>query len=197
METALARTLIAHVEDNAGVLNRIVSLLRRRGYSIDSLTVGPTHRAGVSHLTLVVGIDADGARRLAAHLYKLIEVIEVLDVTDSAAVVREMAMMRVACTPDERASLLGLFNQVGARMVELGPSWVTAELTGPRAAIDAALDMLRPRGLLQVVRTGAVALGHMAASAVEDASRPYGRERDVEAVAARADERQMLVGERS
>src|SRR5688572_3795046 len=95
--TPTARTIIAHVEDNPGVLNRVASLLRRRGYSIDSLTVGPTHREGISHLTLVVRIDADGARRLAAQLYKLVEVIDVSDVTASSAVIRELAIIQIAC----------------------------------------------------------------------------------------------------
>src|SRR5688500_15201095 len=89
------RTFIAYVQDHPGVLNRVVSLIRRRGYNIDSLTVGRTARPDISRITLVLRADDDMAKRIEANLYKLIDVVYVADVTRSAAVVRELALIRV------------------------------------------------------------------------------------------------------
>src|SRR3954463_6361134 len=101
-----AQTLIAYVEDRPGTLNRIVSLFRRRAFNIDSLTVGRTERPGVSRITLVVQADDEAAHRLETHLYKLVEVLRVEDVSEAAAVVREMAFVKVTAPAERRSELL-------------------------------------------------------------------------------------------
>lgn len=152
-----SRTLIAYVEDRPAVLARVVSLLRRRGYSIDSLTVGPTQEQAVSQVTLVVRIDEDGARRLMANLWKLVEIVDVEDVTSAPAVLRELALVRLRASDEARAAVKKLGGS--ARVLEDDRQGSLAlEVTGTRPEIDAAVEALRPVGILRLVRTGAVAV---------------------------------------
>src|SRR5262249_1595902 len=120
--------------------------------------VGPTERSAVSQVTLVVRIDEDGARRLAANLYKLVEVVAVEDVTLSQAVVRELAVLKVPATPEAKAAVRAMCEACSARVIEEGSHAITLEVTGTRAEVDAAVEALRPRGILRMVRTGAVGL---------------------------------------
>ena len=153
-----AQTLIVHVEDEPGTLNRIVSLFRRRGFNIDSLTVGRTERPGVSRITLMVRADDDTTRRLEANLYKLVNVISVEDVTHSRSVTREMAFIKVKAAQDRRGELLQLVQTFRARVVDLGPESVIIEITGTEEKLDGLIEVLRPFGIVELVRTGAVAM---------------------------------------
>jgi acetolactate synthase-1/3 small subunit len=155
---SVPRTFITYVEDRPGVLNRVVSLFRRRGYNIESLTVGRTARPGVARITLVVAADADTARRIEANLYKLVNVLHVADVTSSAAVVREMALIKVRAENGKRAEILQLVEVFRARVVDVGADSLALEATGTQDKIDGLIDVLRPFGLLEMVRTGAVAM---------------------------------------
>src|SRR5512136_2572128 len=96
----MEHTLVALVEDKPGVLNRVASLLRRRAFNIESLTVGHTEVPGVSRMTLVVDLEGDAARRLEAHLHKLVNVLRVEDVTDRPVVFRDLALVKVAAAPE-------------------------------------------------------------------------------------------------
>jgi acetolactate synthase-1/3 small subunit len=154
----ISQTLIVHVQDEPGALNRIVSLFRRRAFNIDSLTVGRTERPGVSRITLVVQAEDETARRLETHLYKLVEVLRVEDVSAAAAVVREMAFVKVAAPADRRSELLQLCNTFRARVVDVGPSSIIVETTGAPEKLDGLIEVLRPFGILEMVRTGAVAM---------------------------------------
>jgi acetolactate synthase-1/3 small subunit len=153
-----AQTLIAYVEDQPGTLNRIVSLFRRRGFNIESLTVGRTEREGVSRITVVVRADEDTARRLETNLYKLINVLSVEDLTRAPSVTREMAFVKVRAAQDRRAELLQLVQTFRARVVDLGPASVIVETTGTQEKLDGLIEVLRPFGILELVRTGAVAM---------------------------------------
>src|SRR5690242_20905105 len=104
----MLNTFVVYVEDKPGVLTRVASLFRRRAFNIDSLTVGRTERPGVSRITLVVQVEDETARRLETHLYKLVEVLRVEDVSEAAAVVREMAFVKVTAPADRRSELLQL-----------------------------------------------------------------------------------------
>ncbi len=154
----IARTFIVHVEDRPGTLNRVVSLFRRRGFNIDSLTVGRTERTGVSRITLVVQADEDTAQRLEANLYKVVNVLDVLDVTHAPAVSREMAFVKVRAGADRRGEILQLCETFRARVVDVAPETVTAEVTGTPDKLDGLIDLLRPFGIVEMVRTGAVAM---------------------------------------
>lgn len=152
------RTLVAHVEDRPGVLARVVSLFRRRGYNIASLTVARTHDPGISRLTVVIDCDDDTARRLEANLYKLIEVLHVEDVTHTPAVIHELALIKVASRPEQRADVIELCKVLGARVVDVSPRALTVELTDTRDAVDRLIAALEPHRILDLVRTGVVAM---------------------------------------
>jgi acetolactate synthase-1/3 small subunit len=161
-ERKSAQTLIAYLEDRPGALNRIVSLFRRRGFNIDSLTVGRTERPGVSRLTLVVQADDDTARRLEANLYKLVDVLHVEDVTSAPAVARELAFVKVRASPERRSEVLHLCEAFRARIVDVGPASIIVETTGAQDKLDGLIEVLRPFGILEMVRTGAVAMARSA-----------------------------------
>ncbi len=158
MSKLTLRTFIAYVEDLPGVLNRVVSLLRRRNYNIVSLTVGRTEREGVSRMTIVVEADVDAARRIEANLYKLVNVLWVEDATDAATVVRELALVKVKADGKVRSEVIRLCEVFRARVVDVGVEALVAEITGTADKIEGLLDVLRPFGLLEVVRTGSVAM---------------------------------------
>jgi acetolactate synthase I/III small subunit len=151
-------TFVVIVEDLPGVLNRIASLFRRRGFNIESLTVGHTERPGVSRMTLVVLTDAAGAERFEAHLYKLVNVISVADITSTPAVYRDLAMIKVSAPQERRPEIVHLAEVFRARIVDLAPDSLTIEITGGEEKIDGLLDVLRPYGVIEMARTGRLAM---------------------------------------
>jgi acetolactate synthase I/III small subunit len=151
-------TFTVYVEDRPGVLNRVASLFRRRGFNITSLAVGHSETPGVSRMTVVVQTDAGGAQRIEAHLYKLIHVIRVENITDRPAVIRDLALIKVSADREHRPSLMQLAEVFGARVVDVSPQSIVIEMAGSEAKIDGLLDVLRPYGVLEMVRTGRVAM---------------------------------------
>jgi acetolactate synthase-1/3 small subunit len=151
-------TFIAYVEDKPGVLNRVASLFRRRGFNIDSLTVGQTAEPGTSRMTVVLEADADTARRVVANLYKLVNVLRVEDITEAKQVVRDLALVKVNITEATRAQVLGLAASFRAHVVEVGASVAIFEIAGTQDKIDGLVETLRPFGIVEMVRTGAIAM---------------------------------------
>jgi acetolactate synthase-1/3 small subunit len=147
-----------HVEDLPGVLNRVASLFRRRAFNITSLTVGPTDREGVSRMTIVVDTDEGGAERLTANLYKLVSVLRVENITRVPAVCRDLAMIKVAAPPERRTELIHLVHVFRARIVDVAPESLVIEITGTEDKVDSLLEVLRPYGVLEMARTGRVAM---------------------------------------
>ena len=156
-------TFAIHVEDKPGVLTRVSSLFRRRAFNIESLTVGHTDRPGVSRMTIVVDTDELGARRIEAHLYKLVNVLRVENITLNAAVFRDLAMIKVAATAESRTHIMQLVDVFRARVVDVAPDSLIIEITGTEDKIDGLLEVLRPYGVLEMVRTGRVAMSRGAA----------------------------------
>jgi acetolactate synthase-1/3 small subunit len=154
----MLHTFIVYVENKPGVLSRVVSLFRRRAFNIDSLTVGRTEKPDVSRMTIVVDTDTDQARRIVANVYKLVNVLLVDDITAQSAIIRDLALIKVAATPEARSRVLELANVFRARVVDVAPESLTIEITGTEDKIDRLLDVLQPLGLLEVVRTGQVAM---------------------------------------
>ena len=155
----MRHTFVVYVEDKPGVLNRIASLFRRRAFNIESLTVGHTEMVGVSRMTILVKSDAHDARRLEANLYKLVNVLRVHDITSAAAVYRELAMVKVATkTADIRTQVMQLVDVFRARVIDVAPDSVIIETTGTEEKIEGLLEVLRPYGLLELVRTGRVGM---------------------------------------
>ena len=159
------RTYIMHVEDLPGVLNRVTSLFRRRGYNIDSLTVGRTEATGVSRMTIVIEADDDAARRIEANLYKLVNVLKVEDTTQRPCVQRELALIKVRADQASRANVLQLAEVFRARVLDVAPEAVIFEITGSRDKIDGLEGVLVQYGIVEMVRTGAVAMLRSAESA--------------------------------
>ena len=126
----MSSTFVVYVEDKPGVLNRVASLFRRRAFNIESLTVGHTDTPGVSRMTIVVGTDRDGARKVEAHLYKLVNVLRVDDVTATPAVYRDLAMIKVQTTSDTRSHIMQLVDVYRARIVDVSPDSLMVEVTG-------------------------------------------------------------------
>jgi acetolactate synthase I/III small subunit len=155
---ASLRTLVAYVEDKPGVLNRIASLFRRRGYNIASLNVGRTHEPGVSRMTIVVEGDAGIAQLMEANLYKLVNVLSVQDITETPSVIRDMALVKVETGAERRAELLQLVEVFHARVVDICPGAIIAEITGSPDKIDAFVEVLKPFGITEMVQTGRIAM---------------------------------------
>jgi acetolactate synthase-1/3 small subunit len=153
-----AHTFVVTVEDQPGVLNRVSSLFRRRNYNIESLTVGRTERPGVSRMTIVVITDEAGAGHIEANLYKLVNVISVQDITHSPAVYRDLAIIKVAATQAVRPELVHLVEVFRARIIDLANDSITIEITGGNEKIEGLLEVLRPYGVLEMARTGRVAM---------------------------------------
>ncbi|HUK23367.1 MAG TPA: acetolactate synthase small subunit [Terriglobales bacterium] len=154
----MLHTLVVYVENKPGVLNRVVSLFRRRGFNIDSLTVGRTENPDVSRMTIVVEADMDQARRVVANIYKLVNVLRIDDVTHESAITRDLALIKVGAPHEARSHVLELASVFRARVVDVSPESLTIEITGAEDKIDGLLEVLRPYGLMEVVRTGIVAM---------------------------------------
>jgi len=154
----MLNTFMVYVENKPGVLTRVASLFRRRAFNIDSLTVGRTEKPEVSRMTITVDADRDQARRIEANLYKLVNVLLVENITNQPAIIRDLAMIRVAATHDARSHVLELAAVFRARVIDVSPESLTIEITGAEDKIDGLLEVLRPYGVLEMVRTGIVAM---------------------------------------
>jgi acetolactate synthase-1/3 small subunit len=159
------RTFIMHVEDLPGVLNRVTSLFRRRNYNIESLAVGRTEVPGVSRMTVVMQASDDDARRIEANLYKLVNVLRVEDTTWRPAVTRELALIKVRADQHTRTQVLQLADVFRARAIDVGPEAMIFEITGTRDKIDGLAEVLAPFGIIELVRTGSVAMVRSAEAA--------------------------------
>jgi acetolactate synthase-1/3 small subunit len=154
----MLNTYVVYVENKPGVLTRVASLFRRRAFNIDSLTVGRTEKPEVSRMTITVDADRDQARRIEANLYKLVNVLLVENITKEPAIVRDLAMIKVAATHEARSHVLELAGVFLARVVDVAPESLIIEITGDEDKIDGLLEVLRPYGVLEMVRTGIVAM---------------------------------------
>jgi acetolactate synthase-1/3 small subunit len=154
----MLNTFMVYVENKPGVLTRVASLFRRRAFNIDSLTVGRTEKPEVSRMTITVDADRDQARRIEAHLYKLVNVLLVENITNQPAIVRDLALIRVAATHEARSHVLELASVFRARVVDVSHESLTIEITGGEDKIDGLIEVLRPYGVLEMVRTGIVAM---------------------------------------
>jgi len=151
-------TFVAYVEDKPGVLNRVASLFRRRTFNIESLTVGHTEQLGVSRMTIVVDTDDLGARRVEANLYKLVNVLRVDNVTAQPTVERDLALIKVKSVNGKRAEILQLVDVYRARVVDVTNESLVVEITGTEDKIESLVDILRPFGIIEMVRTGIVSM---------------------------------------
>ncbi len=155
---ASRNTIVAHVEDRPGVLARVASLFRRRGFNIESLTVGHCEEPGLSRMTIVVDGDDRQVDQVCRQLFKLIEVISVLDITYDAMVDRELALIKVAATNFNRREVLDVVEVFRADVVDVHAESLIIQVLGDEGKVDAAVRMLEQFGVLEMVRTGRVAM---------------------------------------
>ncbi len=161
----MLHTFAVYVDNKPGVLNRVASLFRRRAFNIESLTVGHTERPGISRMTVVVDTDEYGSRRLEANLYKLVPVRRVDNITSAPSIARDLALIKVSATGADRAGVMQLVEVYRARVVDVSPESLVIETTGTEDKIDSLLEVLRPYGVIEMVRTGRVSMLRGAAPA--------------------------------
>jgi acetolactate synthase-1/3 small subunit len=149
-------TIVALMQDRPGVLNRAVSLFRRRGFNIESLAVGHSEMPGVSRMTLVV--ESDDVEQVTKQLYRLIEVLKVSDVTDDPTVEREMALIKIHAPPASRAEIVALTNVFGATIADVGINTMIVEMTGTPSKVESFIEVIRPFGIKEMMRTGRIAM---------------------------------------
>jgi acetolactate synthase-1/3 small subunit len=151
-------TFVVRVENVPGVLTRVASLIRRRGFNIESLTVGHAETEGVSRMTIVVDTDELGARRVVANLYKLINVLRVDNITAQPSVTRDLALVKVTATRETRIEIMQLAEAYRGRIVDVAPNSLIVEVTGNEDKVDSLVEVLRPYGVLELARTGRVTM---------------------------------------
>jgi acetolactate synthase-1/3 small subunit len=154
----MKHTLVALVEDKPGVLNRVASLFRRRAFNIESLTVGRTHEPNISRMTILVDTEQTAPQLVEANLSRLINVIDVRDVTHLPTVVRDLALIKVRANTSALTELNQLAEIFRAKIVDVSSDSVIIEVTGDEDKINGLVELLRPRGIIEMVRTGQVAM---------------------------------------
>lgn len=163
-------TIVVLVQDRPGVLSRVSGLVRRRGYNIESLAVGHSEQPGISRMTIVV--ESEHVEQVVKQLYRLIEVIKVSDVTEDPTVEREMVVLKLhapAAVRHEIVSMCGVFE---AKVVDVGTSSMIIEMTGTPSKVENFIEVVRPYGIKEMMRTGRIAMvrgarGHNAGEYVE------------------------------
>lgn len=154
----MKQTLTALVLDQPGVLMRVAGLFTRRGFNIDSLTVGPAEEAGLSRMTIAIDADDKTVEQIVKQLYKLVDVVKVQDISGVPAVERELLLAKVSAPAAMRAEVAGLVEPFRASVVDVGRTSLILQATGTREKNDALLDLLRPYGVLEIARTGVTAI---------------------------------------
>ncbi len=154
----MKHTLSVLVEDESGALSRISGLFARRGFNIDSLAVGPAETRGVSRLTMVVKGDDQTLQQMTKQLNKLFNVLGVADLSNLAAVERELMLLKVSSKEETRGKILELVQVFRAKVVDVSDIALTLEVVGDPGKLVALEKLLEPYGILEIARTGKIAL---------------------------------------
>ena len=152
------RLLSVLVENKPGVLQRVASMIRRRGFNIDSLSVGPTEDDSISRMTIAVHVGRQQAEQATKQLAKLVDVITIDDITGLRNVAHELLLIRVHAPAAQRREVLDLVSIYRGRVVDVASSTLIVEVTGSTEKIDNFVDLMQPYGVKEVARSGAVAL---------------------------------------
>jgi len=151
-------TLVALVEDRPGVLTRMASLFRRRGFNIESIAVGHSELPHLSRMTIVVNGSANVLEQVRKQLDKVIDVVKVSDITESDMITRELALIKVKAASATRSEIMQIVDIFRANIVDVAPDSVTIEVTGNDEKIDTLFNLLRGFGIREVARTGSIAM---------------------------------------
>ncbi len=151
-------TIVALVENKPGVLNRIVSKWRQRGFNIESLTVGHSEIAGLSRMTFVLGGAASEVEQVTKQLFKVVDIVKISDLAEDEIVTRELALMKVNANDQNRGAIIEIVDIFHGEIIDASPDTVVVEITGTEDKVDAAFEMLKPYGIRELARTGRVAV---------------------------------------
>jgi acetolactate synthase I/III small subunit len=152
-------TVVALVENKPGVLNRVASLFRRRNFNVDSLTVGRTHKPHISRMTIVVDVARMNPNLVAANLQKLVNVIDVRILRDQPFISRDLALIKVRTNDaDSHNGVTEICERYPARIVDMGPDVCIIQVTASGPMVEEIINQLRPIGIIEMVRTGVVAM---------------------------------------
>lgn len=155
----MRRIITLTVQNRSGVLNRVTGMLQRRQFNIESISVGATETPGISKMTLVVEVaDDQKVEQLTKQLNKQIDVIKVSDITDNSIVARELALIKVASTPQLNNEIQGLIAPFRATVLDISKDSITVQVTGKSDKVDALVALLRPYGIKELAKTGVTAL---------------------------------------
>jgi acetolactate synthase-1/3 small subunit len=154
-------TLVALVADKPGVLNRVASLFRRRGFNIESIAVGHTEQEGISRMTIVVDGNPATVEQVRKQLDKVIDVIKVSDITDESMVDRELALIKVKATVNNRSEIIQIVDIFRANIVSVGEDSLIIEVTGDEDKINSLFKLLHGFGIKEMARTGRIAITRM------------------------------------
>ncbi len=168
-------TLIALVEDKPGVMNRVASLFRRRGFNIDSIAVGHSEVPGLSRMTIVVDGTAASVEQVRKQLDKLIDVVKVADITENNMVDRELALIKVKANSATRGEIIQIVDIFRANIVDVAPDSLVVEVTGDEDKIESLYRLLQGFGIKEVARTGRVAMTRGAAGPISIEGEKLGR----------------------
>lgn len=151
-------TISVLVNDQPGVLARVANLFGRRGFNIDSITVGPSEERGLSRMVIVTTGDDKTIEQVTKQLHKLIDVIKVQELSSGPMVAREILLLKVDAGPATRAEISGIVEPFRASIVDVGPQSMIVQATGDSEKIDALTELLRPYGIRELARTGVTAM---------------------------------------
>ncbi|MFD2671207.1 acetolactate synthase small subunit [Marinicrinis sediminis] len=151
-------TISVLVNNQPGVLQRVAGMFGRRGYNIESITVGESEEKGLSRMIIVTSGDEHTLEQIEKQLYKLIDVIKVIDLSSNPMVARELALIKVGANASERSEILGVVETFRAAVVDVGMNTMIVQVVGDSAKIDAMVELLKPYGVKELSRTGVTAM---------------------------------------
>ena len=154
----MQHTIAVLVTNRFGVLSRISGLFSGRGFNIESLNVAETNDPNISRMTIVTRGDGKKVEQVTKQLNKLIDIIKVVDLTEESYIDREMVLVKMSAEPSVREEILRIVEIFRAKVVDVSPSTYTIEITGDEGKLKGILEMLRPLGIKEVVRSGRIAL---------------------------------------
>jgi acetolactate synthase-1/3 small subunit len=154
----MKHTIVALVIDKPGVLNRVASLFRRRGFNIESIAVGHAEQEGISRMTIVVDSTSATVEQVRKQLDKVTDVIKVSDITQEDAVDRELALVKVKATSKERSEIIQIVDIFRANIVDVSPDSLIVEVTGDEEKINSLFNLLHSFGIKEIARTGRLAM---------------------------------------
>ncbi|WP_342417144.1 acetolactate synthase small subunit [Paenibacillus sp. FSL R10-2782] len=151
-------TIAVLVNDHPGVLQRVSGLFGRRGFNIESITVGQSEEVGLSRMVIVTIGDKNNLEQIEKQLYKLVDVIKVIDLSSKPMVARELAMIKVKAEPPQRPEIMGVVETFRAAVVDVGTTSLIVQVIGDTEKIDAMIELLKPYGIRELTRTGVTAM---------------------------------------